>query len=65
MKCPVCGREISDSVYPLHMKRCKKDVKKELIDYTVSELKSMCKEKGLKGYSKLNEKELIELLEGK
>lgn len=37
---------------------------KELEAYTVPELKKMCKEKGLKGYSKLNESELIALLEG-
>lgn len=30
--------------------------------YTVPELKAMCKEQGLTGYSKLKEAELIELL---
>lgn len=35
-----------------------KDLKKK----TVKELKAMCKERGLTGYSRLNEKELIKLL---
>lgn len=30
--------------------------------YTVKELRAMCKEKGITGYSKLKEAELIELL---
>lgn len=30
--------------------------------YTVKELKDMCKENGIKGYSKMNEEELIEVL---
>ena len=30
--------------------------------YTVAQLKAMCKEKGLTGYSKLKEAELIKLL---
>lgn len=37
------------------------------IDYTsysVAELKQMCKEKGLKGYSKKTEQELIEMIQG-
>lgn len=37
---------------------------KPLDEYTLSELKVMCKERGLKGYSKMSEAELIELLEG-
>lgn len=31
-------------------------------EYTVKELKAMCKDKGLKGYSKLKEQELLDLL---
>jgi endogenous inhibitor of DNA gyrase (YacG/DUF329 family) len=62
MKCSICGREISSKIYPLHIKRCKEV--KNLKDYTVKELKEMCKEKGIKGYSKLNEKDLIALIEG-
>ena len=31
--------------------------------YTVKQLKDMCKDKGLTGYSKLKEAELLELLE--
>ena len=66
MKCEKCGLNFSNSVYNIHVKRCGvKEVKeKEFINYTVSELKEMCKQKGLKGYSKLNESELIALLEG-
>ena len=30
--------------------------------YTVKELKAMCKERGIKNYSKLKEAELIEIL---
>lgn len=37
---------------------------KGLSKCTLEELKAMCKERGLKGYSKLNEEELIKLLEG-
>lgn len=37
---------------------------KSLEEYTVKELREMCKERGLKGYSKMSEVELIELLEG-
>lgn len=35
---------------------------RSLVEYTVSELKAMCKERGLTGYSKKNEAELIEML---
>ena len=38
--------------------------KKKLLDLTIEELKVMCKSRGLKGYSKLNELELVKLLEG-
>lgn len=62
MKCSICGREISSKIYPLHIKRCEEV--KNLKDYTVKELKVMCKKRGLKGYSRLNENKLIELLEG-
>ena len=41
-----------------------KSQQKPLDEYTLSELKVMCKERGLKGYSKMSEAELIELLEG-
>ena len=37
---------------------------KSLEEYTLKELREMCKERGLKGYSKMSEAELIELLEG-
>lgn len=40
------------------------DFSRALSEYTLSELKVMCKERGLKGYSKMSEIELIELLEG-
>ena len=63
MKCPFCGKEYSKKVCMIHMRSCKK-IEKELKDYTVKELKEMCKEKGIKGYSKLNEKNLIALIEG-
>lgn len=40
-----------------------KEPKIEVEDrFTVKELKQMCKDKGLTGYSKLKEAELIELL---
>ena len=32
-------------------------------DFVTSELKAMAKERGLKGYSKLNKRELIELMQ--
>ena len=43
----------------------KKAVEKtvDLTKYTIKELREMCKEKGLTGYSKLSEPELIKLLE--
>ncbi|MER2006713.1 MAG: Rho termination factor N-terminal domain-containing protein [Psychrobacillus sp.] len=37
---------------------------RSLVEYTISELKALCKERGLKGYSKFNEAELIALLSG-
>lgn len=41
-----------------------KTQQKPFDEYTLSELKAMCKERGLKGYSKMSEAELIELLKG-
>lgn len=35
-----------------------------IAEMSVKELKELCKERGLKGYSKLNEAELIALLRG-
>lgn len=35
---------------------------RSLVEYTLSELKALCKERGLTGYSKKNEAELIEML---
>ena len=40
------------------------DPLKSLEEYTLKELRDMCKERGLKGYSKMSEAELIALLEG-
>lgn len=37
---------------------------RSLVEYTVSELKAICKERGLTGYSKKNEAELIQMLLG-
>lgn len=37
---------------------------RSLAEYSLAELKALCKERGLKGYSKMSEAELIELLEG-
>lgn len=37
---------------------------RSLAEYSVSELKALCKERGLKGYSKLSEAELIAMLTG-
>jgi len=42
------------------MDRLKVEIKEDR--YTVAELRAMCKTKGLKGYSKLKEIELIALL---
>ena len=42
--------------------RLKKEDKVISDTYTVKELKAMCREKGLTGYSKLKEKDLIVLL---
>ena len=66
MICRICGKDISDAVYPLHMKRCKKveEVKEDMTKYTVKELKKMCKERGITGYSRKKEAELIEMLQG-
>ena len=66
MLCRICGQDISDSVYPFHIKRCKKEteVKQDMTKYTVKELKQMCKDKGLTGYSRKKEAELIEMLQG-
>ena len=68
-ECPICKKQFSKSVLKIHLEHCKskkekKSEIKKLSDYTVKELKAMCKEKGLSGYSNLKEKELIELLEG-
>lgn len=35
-----------------------------IAEMSVKELKELCKERGLKGYSKMNEAELIALLSG-
>ena len=37
---------------------------RSLVEYTVPELKAMCKERGLTGYSKKSEAELIQMLLG-
>lgn len=73
-KCKICGKEFSSSVYKLHYAWCKENNKKveevekvekvELSDYTVKELKEICKEKGITGYSRMKEAELIEVIEG-
>ncbi len=45
-----------------------KDVQKEEFDYsalTVNQLKSLCKKRGIKGYSKLRKQELIKKLKEK
>ena len=39
-----------------------KSQQKPLDEYTLSELKAMCKDRGLTGYSKKSEVELIEML---
>lgn len=67
MRCKICGKDFSDTVFPFHFKHCK-NINKEnketdLKGLTVKELKELCKEKGKTGYSRLKEQELIELLE--
>jgi len=64
MICKNCGVDISITVYPLHIKRCFKKEKEDMTKYTVKELKQMCKDKGITGYSRLRESELIEILQG-
>lgn len=49
-----------------HTRKEPKPIKQveDLTKYTVKELREKCKERGLTGYSKLSEAELIKLLEG-
>lgn len=37
---------------------------RSIVELTVKELKELCKERGLKGYSNKSEAELIEMLQG-
>lgn len=37
---------------------------RSLVEYTVKELRELCKERGLKGYSSKSEVELVEMLLG-
>ncbi|WP_319371969.1 Rho termination factor N-terminal domain-containing protein [uncultured Ilyobacter sp.] len=72
MKCPICGKEFSDKVYRIHIKSCKKNEKEVLNEFTeetlkektVAELKEICKSKGITGYSRLKEDELISIILG-
>jgi len=73
MICPYCKKEFSDKVCMIHMEYCKQKVSAvievDIVEsikekYTVKELKEMCKEKGLKGYSRMNEADLVKLIQG-
>ena len=60
--CPKCG----NGVYREPVRLYASDFKEaSLSDLTVSELKELAKEKGLKNYSKMNKEELIKELEDK
>ena len=71
LKCKICGKEFSSSVFPFHYKFCKEKKEKELKEketelekLTVKELEEVAKEKGLTGYSDLKKAELVDLLVG-
>jgi hypothetical protein len=32
MKCIICSKEVSEKVYPLHLKRCKERIKREKVE---------------------------------
>jgi len=53
-------KEVNKVVDDFEVELTNKEIDERL---TVKELKALCKERGLKGYSKLKEAELIELLE--
>lgn len=77
MKCKYCGEEYSENVIRLHENRCNEkevgvdedadssnsDI--ELVnadDYSVKELKQICRDEDLSGYSRKNQDELVEMI---
>ncbi|AGF56457.1 hypothetical protein B0P06_005274 [Clostridium saccharoperbutylacetonicum] len=78
MKCKHCGIKIDNPmIFHIHENRCLedqrangfiKDNKENDIDYnsmTVEQLKVICKDKGLEGYSNFNKDELIAFMKEK
>jgi len=60
------GYSVNDAVRPLLQKKSSpkrsRRSKTNLNQYTVKELKTLAKRRGLKGYSRLNKAELIDLI---
>lgn len=60
IKCPFCGLEVSENVYPYHVESCKnKEEEKKVEDMNVQELKEFAKLKGITGYSTMNKDDLL------
>lgn len=68
MKCPYCDKEFtSEKIYYSHLRECKKNInvgmhKGGKKGATRKELFELAREKGIKGYNKIKNEELIELL---